>query len=66
MNWTPEDRLKIIKALIVLEAENETWELFKARLMFLCDMPSEFLEINRDKYANSIALAEVDMAAVEI
>lgn len=61
MEWTPEDRLKIIKALIVLEAENETWELFKVRLMFLCNMPAEFLEINRDKYARAIELAKADM-----
>ncbi len=60
MNWTPEDRLKIIKALVVLGAENER-ELLGERIMFLCDMPDKFLEINRDQYASAIEFAKADV-----
>ncbi len=62
MNWTAEDRLRIIKALAILGPQSETGKMLLERIMFLCDMPSDFLEANRDQFREAIKLAEADIA----
>ena len=64
MDWTPEDRLRIIKAILAIGVRDETFAQFKVRIMFACDMPARFLEINRDQYEDAIKLAEADITIV--
>ncbi len=49
MNWTPEKRLKLIKALADKSSDGavgETQQRLTQRIMFLCDMPGWQLERN--------------------
>lgn len=60
-NWTPERRLEIIQALAAQSLcgpKCETHAQLMQRIMFLCDMPDEFLEINKGNYEDAIKLAD--------
>ncbi len=50
MNWTPENRLKLIKALAekAFDGAGEAQQrlMLMQRIMFLCDMPGRWLERN--------------------
>lgn len=62
MNWTPNERLKLIKALCVINGPKaETYRQLMERIMFLCDMPDQFLENNRANYEDAIKLAKADI-----
>jgi hypothetical protein len=65
MKWTPEERLILIKALAEKSSDrlqgNETHRQLMERILFLCDMPPEFLEGNKDKYEDAIKLAQADL-----
>jgi hypothetical protein len=57
MEWTPEDRLELIWLLAAKSLDGpkgETHRMLMERIMFLCDMPNEFLEINRGNYEDVI------------
>ncbi len=57
MEWTPENRLKIISALAAQALDGfkgETRLMFLQRIMFLCDMPDEFLEENKRNFEDAI------------
>ena len=58
MEWTTENRLNLIREVAAAEYEGidacQTREALR-RIMFLCDMPSEFLEQNKINYEDAIA-----------
>lgn len=59
MNWTPEQHLKLIKALADKAfdgTENEAQQrlMLMQRIMFLCDMPGCWLERNEWIYKDVI------------
>jgi hypothetical protein len=56
MEWTAEERLNLIWALAAKsvnghQAPNRDLMI---RIMFLCDMPKEFLELNKANYQDAI------------
>ncbi len=62
MDWTSKKRLQIIKAVVAIGPEDRNdFAGFKQRIMFLCDMPDQFLEDNKDKYAGAIKFAQADI-----
>lgn len=64
MEWTSKKRLAIIKALAAKSLDGpqgETHRMLMERIMFLCDMPAEFLEKNKRNYEDAIKLAQVDV-----
>jgi hypothetical protein len=59
-NWTTARRLKIIQALAARSLDGprgETHAQLMQRILFLCDMPPEFLELNKANYEDAIKLA---------
>jgi hypothetical protein len=59
MKWTAEERLELIWALAAKsvnghQAPNRDLMI---RIMFLCDMPKEFLELNKVNYQDAIDAA---------
>ena len=67
MEWTPEERLNLIKALAATayadkrpKTNHEQRDLMQ-RIMFLCDMPPEFLEKNKGNYEDVIRLVQADL-----
>jgi hypothetical protein len=62
--WTPEYRLKLIKALAHIShhgPRGETIEMLMERIMFLCDMPDNFLEANKRNWEDAIKIADIDL-----
>lgn len=59
MNWTPEKRLKLIKALTEKAFDGTVGEtqqqlMLMQRIMFLCDMSAQWLERNEWIYKDVI------------
>lgn len=53
MNWTPEQRLKLIKALATQSVDapvGESHQQLMRRIIVLCEYPSPFLEKNKGSY----------------
>lgn len=66
MIWSPELRLKLIKALAQMRQEDsqQSGEADTLqRIMFLTDMPSEFLELNKGNYKDAIEYAHAELSA---
>lgn len=67
MKWTKEERLGLIKVLIVMYLERNKptdesiWDL-TSRIAFLCDMPADFLEANKQNYEDAIMYNEADIS----
>lgn len=63
MDWTPENRLKLIKAIVQMRYQRattyETLHDFLQRIMFLCDMPDAFLENNISNYQDAIDFSKI-------
>ncbi len=56
MNWTPEQRLKLIKALADKSSDGaigETQQRLMQRIMFLCNMPAHWLKMNEWIYKDA-------------
>lgn len=70
MIWTPEKRLEIIKAVAAIayqdkrpKRKDEMRDVME-RIMFLCDMPEEFLEKNKREYEDAIKFAAKKMTVI--
>ncbi len=70
MDWTPENRLKLIWELAAMSFNGPTRSQkdkdLMQRIMFLCDCPAEFLEINKINYRDAIEAAERGTTRVEL
>lgn len=57
MEWTAEQRLELIRLLAAKShngPEGESIQFLMERIMFLCNMPAEFLEQNKANYKDII------------
>lgn len=59
MNWTPENRMKLIKALTAKAFDGTAGEaqqqlMLMQRIMFLCDISGRWLERNEWIYKDAI------------
>lgn len=67
MEWTNEERLALIKALAAIsyqdkrpKRKDEIRDVMQ-RIMFLCDMPPEFLEQNKKNYEDAIKFSQAEL-----
>ncbi len=57
MNWTPEQRLKLIKALATQSVDapvRESHRQLMERIILLCEYPSSFLETHKRNYKDVV------------
>lgn len=61
MEWTSEERLRLIRALGAKSIDGlqgrETLRMLMERIINLCDAPAVFLEMNKEHYEDVIKLA---------
>jgi len=68
MHWSPEFRLKLIKAIAsrnigcVHPETDPSWHAAMQRILFLAEMPDEFLERNADNFIDAIRWATEETA----